>query len=45
MLSVTNTYYPITQTYEQTVTLDLTQYGLPNQVFRTTWKLTNLILP
>lgn len=40
MLSVTNVYYPTTQTYEQTVTLDLTQYGLPNQVFRTTWKLT-----
>lgn len=40
MLSVTNVYYPTTQTYEQTVTLDLTQYGLPNQVFRIAWKLT-----
>lgn len=40
MLSVANTYYPTTQTYEQTVSLDLTEYGLTSQVFRTTWELT-----
>lgn len=40
MLSVTNTYYPTTQTYKCTVTLELTEYGLPNQVFHVAWKLT-----
>lgn len=40
MLSVTNTYYPTTQTFEYIVSLDLTKYGLPNQAFHVAWKLT-----